>query len=211
MSNFDRERLGISREVLDLYRSYAGPRHIDVGAGAGMYAAASGRWVVCVEPDLDLCRQARQRGLRVVCGTGFALPFRDGSLDTASLIEVIEHVEDPSPLVREALRVCRGSMFLTTPNCEELEEMAKSGLVYEHVRDSTHVSFFTADCLHALLEPLSASVRVRRIRPLPASRLLRKGLFRNFIRFLELCRLVRPRYYFRLFADCSKRYPPSDA
>jgi SAM-dependent methyltransferase len=46
------------------------------------------------------------------------LPYADASFDTVVSMDVVEHVPDPLPWVREALRVLKpnGLLFLTTPN-----------------------------------------------------------------------------------------------
>lgn len=46
------------------------------------------------------------------------LPYPDGAFDLVVSMDVVEHVVDPSPWLREALRVLRpgGTLFLTTPN-----------------------------------------------------------------------------------------------
>jgi SAM-dependent methyltransferase len=46
------------------------------------------------------------------------LPYADAAFDLVVSMDVIEHVADPEPWLREALRVLRpsGKLFLTTPN-----------------------------------------------------------------------------------------------
>lgn len=79
---------------------------LEVGAREGQYPDREG-WI-----RLDI---EGGPGPHVV-GDGEALPFMDGSFDTVLLAEVLEHVEEPRRLLREALRVARGRVVLTTPN-----------------------------------------------------------------------------------------------
>lgn len=53
-----------------------------------------------------------------VIAPGAPLPYPDASFDIVVSMDVVEHVEDPLPWIRGALRVLRpgGSLFLTTPN-----------------------------------------------------------------------------------------------
>ena len=50
---------------------------------------------------------------------GLHLPYDDASFDLVCSTEVIEHVGEPAPWLRELARVTRpgGGLFLTTPNC----------------------------------------------------------------------------------------------
>src|SRR5437763_3424568 len=58
-------------------------------------------------------------GLRFLRADARALPFRDGSFDFAHSSAVLEHVgsrERQAQFVREAWRICRKGLFVTTPN-----------------------------------------------------------------------------------------------
>jgi SAM-dependent methyltransferase len=49
---------------------------------------------------------------------GVPLPYPDGTFDLVVSMDVVEHVSEPLPWLRELVRVVRpgGSLFLTTPN-----------------------------------------------------------------------------------------------
>jgi SAM-dependent methyltransferase len=93
----------------------------DVGAGNGFQAMdleRSGRAVVCVEPGLAGCRNARARGLRrVVRSTLEALRLPSGRLSAIVLLDVLEHLPDPVPVLEECARVLRpgGRLYATVP------------------------------------------------------------------------------------------------
>jgi len=85
-------------------------------------ASADRRFTVC-DIDSRAVALAKQRyggrlaGADVLEPAG-PLPYADHSFDAVVSMDVIEHVADPLPWVREALRVLRpnGLLFLTTPN-----------------------------------------------------------------------------------------------
>ena len=62
-------------------------------------------------------RKDHQSSQVVVCD-GTQLPLNESSFETVVLAEVVEHLIDPIPILREALRVLRerGSLLVTTPN-----------------------------------------------------------------------------------------------
>lgn len=66
-------------------------------------------------PSDDLA--ARWEGLdaAMVCGSAEALPFPDDSFDLVLALEVLEHVPDPSAVVREIARVATGAVVLSVP------------------------------------------------------------------------------------------------
>jgi SAM-dependent methyltransferase len=81
---------------------------VDVGAGAGGVTAMVG-WDVgrtmVVEGNAAMAAQAGRRGLLAAQGEVAALPLGDGVAAVVSLLDVIEHLDDPLPCLREARRV----------------------------------------------------------------------------------------------------------
>jgi ubiquinone/menaquinone biosynthesis C-methylase UbiE len=72
---------------------------------------------VCLDLRLDSLEDARQRSAqcRLVCGSVLSLPFASGSFDAALCLEVLEHLDDPAPAVRELSRVARRAVVLSVP------------------------------------------------------------------------------------------------
>jgi SAM-dependent methyltransferase len=103
-----------------------GPSVLNLGSGPFFeleHLRDSGRRFTVCDVDaraVDLAKQryaARLAGADVL-GPAGALPYPDHSFDTVVSMDVIEHVPEPLPWVREALRVLKpgGLLFLTTPN-----------------------------------------------------------------------------------------------
>ena len=98
------------------------PRLLDVGGGGGHLAAlARGRGWLAV--STDLARQAcavalRGREVPAVQADGALLPFRDGTIDAVTLVNVVDQAREPLTILREAHRVlvAGGLLSLRVPN-----------------------------------------------------------------------------------------------
>ena len=82
------------------------------------------------------------------------LPFRDFSLDGASLIEVIEHIIHAEELLQELSRVIRpgGWLVLTTPNVAHLTYRWRALTGHPPKQEGYHYRFFTKKTLRRSLE-----------------------------------------------------------
>jgi SAM-dependent methyltransferase len=104
------EELRLLRD-LGLQEAAAGGRLVEVGAGTGalarrLAAALPGTAVVALDADLNLLGHVPP-AITPVCGDARALPLGDGSADIVLFRYVLQHVPDPRPVLREALRVLR--------------------------------------------------------------------------------------------------------
>jgi SAM-dependent methyltransferase len=146
---------------------------LELGCGAGSFARALARH----RPDLryvgldisarSLAR-ARARGAkRVALGDVQEHPLRDASVDAVAFFDVLEHVERPDLLLREAARVlrpggrvhgfvpCEGSLYTLHGLASRLGYSPKE-------RYAGHIQRFTADDLRHAIE--RAGLRVERWR-----------------------------------------------
>jgi ubiquinone/menaquinone biosynthesis C-methylase UbiE len=100
----DHERALVQAAFLPL-----GERVLDLGCGEGatlvhLGAPAAAVGVDLFEPKLVLARQVLP-GCRFVAASAEALPFDDESFDHVLVRDVIHHLEDPGPALREIRRV----------------------------------------------------------------------------------------------------------
>jgi ubiquinone/menaquinone biosynthesis C-methylase UbiE len=183
-------------EQLELRRAFllshvrAGETVLDVGCGAGEFAAAllaAGAQPVAVDVAREALRRARERvpGLDTrLWEPGRALPVDDASVDVVWAGEVIEHVADVAPWLSELRRVLRphGTLLLTTPHNgpTTLLRLALSRRAFaEHFEPrSDHVQYFSPHTLRELLDDLGfdvAELRTAGGRPLLRSTILARA------------------------------------
>ncbi|WP_256300813.1 class I SAM-dependent methyltransferase [Haloarchaeobius salinus] len=86
---------------------------LEIGVGSARFAAPLGMQVG-LDPAARMLARARERGVDAVGGVAEALPFRDGSFDTALLVTTICFVDDIPQTLSEARRVLRpdGSLVI---------------------------------------------------------------------------------------------------
>ena len=140
-------------------------RVLDVGCGAGNTGpglrAAGAEHLTGVEFVPDAAEAARARFDEVHSGAiEDALPHLQGPFDTILCLDVLEHLRDPEPVVRElrALASPRGQLKVSVPNARHVS------LVYDLVvrgtfhytdwghRDRTHLRWFTRRDIVELLD-----------------------------------------------------------
>src|SRR5688572_14968651 len=100
-----REQRGLqARKIIEAVLQYKkGGRLLDVGAASGILleqAAKLGFEGEGVEPSRSLAKSAQEAGLKVHLGT-FPHPAVQGQFDVITLVDVIEHVPCPIPLLKD--------------------------------------------------------------------------------------------------------------
>jgi SAM-dependent methyltransferase len=134
-------------------------RWIDLGCGQGEFlelASARGLAGLGLDywaPSAAAAAAGPGRGA-VVADLNRSLPFRSGSLDGASLIEVVEHIMLAEDLLAEVGRVVRpgGWLVVTTPNVAYLPYRRRALTGYPPKQEGYHYRFFTRGTLRAAVE-----------------------------------------------------------
>lgn len=108
--------------ILDLTSPRAGERLLDIGCGSGDHLnlfRKKGCDVTGIDSSplmLDLARQRLAHRAQFHEGRAEDLPFSDNEFDIVTLITALEFTDDPGLAVAEAIRVCRGRIFIGTMN-----------------------------------------------------------------------------------------------
>jgi len=94
---------------------------LDVGAGSGILvekALSMGYKAQGIEPSEWLQQQAEKKNLPIYCGLLDDIP-KESTFDVITLIDVIEHVEDPRTLLDDCFERLRenGVILVATPDC----------------------------------------------------------------------------------------------
>ena len=140
-----------------LERRPAAARLLDVGCSSGAFLMAARRLGMegeGVEISPQAAQTAREAGFRVFTGMLEDAGLADGAFDAITLIELVEHLAEPSRLLAECRRILRpgGILMVTTPNGESWTARAMGARweVFSLRAMGGHVSFFNARSLALL-------------------------------------------------------------
>ncbi len=156
-------RLASARRVVRMLEREVPPgRLLDIGCGVGvLLAAAAPRWQARgVEPSKWAVRHAREVfKLDVIEGSVDSARFPDGSFDAVTLLDVIEHLPDPTRVLTEIHRILRpgGAFYIYTPDIGA--PVARlMGRWWWGLR-AAHLYYFSGATLPALLTKVGFEVR----------------------------------------------------
>lgn len=195
----------VARQLISFVRKYASGSILDLGCATGNYSVilkSLGYDVKGADVNPEYVRRARERGIDTAVIDG-QVPFLDKSFDTVICFEVIEHVADLDVVLSEAKRLAKKIVLFTTPNSEHVTELIQQGLMYEHFAELDHKNFFTKDSLTKALQKHFAHVEVKKGDGINPLALFGSPLIRLPGKVLTKLGILRPQYYFRLFAVCS--------
>jgi SAM-dependent methyltransferase len=143
-----------------------GPKVLDVGCGFGKwgYLCTSNYWQTFASvrgshPEIVGCdgyeanvEMSRKSGCyrEVLHLLVPPLPFDDCSFDSVLLVEIVEHLEQSSAklLIREAKRVARHRVIISTPNYPDIRDGTNSMTGWNAL--DAHLSYHSRACLRGL-------------------------------------------------------------
>ncbi len=188
-------------QLIQFVKKYAGNKVLDFGCAIGNYCVVlsrAGYDMYGVDVNKEYVDKAISRGVHAAL-VHDVLPFADASFDTVIMFEVLEHLTNPSAVIAEARRVARKNVLFTVPNSEDIVELQRSGLLFEHFADLDHKNFFTKESLHALLAPHFSNVVVNSGDPIKPSALFNGTIVQYIVKILTKLGIVAPRFFFRLY------------
>ncbi len=148
-----------SPEALRVVLEYLSPHSsvVDVGCGAGAFAPglmnAGHQWLGLELNESCIERlECRKLPYRKLADAHASFPCVDREFDHAVCIEVLEHVAEPGPFLREIARIIRGRALFSVPNMEALPYFHDWQVVPWHLLEASHLNFFTRASLRMLLE-----------------------------------------------------------
>jgi len=104
--------------ILDLVVPHAGERVLDVGCGNGNHLEFfRDKWcsITGIDPSAEILEIARTKlgsKAELILSQAEDLPFSDDEFDIVTLINVLEIAKNPQKVISEAIRVCRGRVFI---------------------------------------------------------------------------------------------------
>lgn len=110
---------------------------LDVGAGDGLITSMLGEGAVGIEYEDIAVKLAVEKGLNVIQGDAYKLPFEDNTFEAVTMIDVLEHFDTPDIALQEARRVAPILYVNTPPKKDDgtltdkfhIQEWSPAGLV----------------------------------------------------------------------------------
>ncbi len=130
---------------------------VDVGCGFGqLVAELASRFDEAVglelDPDIASAAAGLHPRVEIRCTRLEALGRDEGTVDLVTMNQILEHIEEPGPILDAARRLLRprGVLWVSVPHGGSLGLGLLAGR-HKHVATHMHVNLFTAGTLQALL------------------------------------------------------------
>ena len=197
----------VAMSLIKFTQEYAGKTILDFGCATGNYCvhlSRLGYTVKGVDVNAEYIKIAREKGVEAQLIKG-KVPFMDKSFDTVIVFEVLEHLAKPEKVIAEAKRLAQKNVLFTVPNCGDVKTLRNHGLIFEHFSDLDHKNFFTKESLQNLLKIFFSDVQVWRGDEIDPVALIDNVSLRFMGKVLKKLGLIRPRFFFRLFAVATSK------
>lgn len=154
-------------ELLRRFRRYRETNRIlDVGCGFGFFLSAAmddGWRAYGTEVSQSAFHYLEKLEIpdgQMFMGDVADMGLEEGSFDVVTMFEVIEHLPDPSRVLREICSLLRkdGLLYLTTPNYDSLNRYLL-GDFWSIIQPHEHLFYFTVGSLGRLLRRVGYEVR----------------------------------------------------
>src|SRR5215472_17590154 len=154
-----------AENIIALCISVPHDRILEIGAGDGAVLVALkklgfGREMSALEisaPAVDRLRAADIPGLSASIFDGEQIPSSSATFDLAILSHVVEHLENPRQLIKEAARVAK-HVFIEVP-CEDNWGTGKDW----HWNPEGHINYFTPRSIRFLVQSCGLRIHGQRI------------------------------------------------
>jgi 2-polyprenyl-3-methyl-5-hydroxy-6-metoxy-1,4-benzoquinol methylase len=157
VDRFGKERMKILAPHLGGFCSVP-PRFLDVGCSTGFVVEAAKKegWdAYGIDLNPSAVSFGRSRGLNLSLGDLDQSEFEPASFDVVTMFDVIEHVIDPSDLIKQAIRLLRpgGLIFLYVPNYDSASRILLKEKAH-FIWPTHHLTYFTPKTLEAFITSL---------------------------------------------------------
>ena len=180
----------ISKTRLEFLRSQVtGNKIIDIGCGPGHLINYLSRFSYQVT-GIDRHTYGNKN---IIKAQASKLPFPGNSFNTAFLNNVLEHNQNDSKILAEALRVSPRVIITVPQKCPDT--LKSRGVVYQHYQDRSHLRTYTTTTLRLLVNKSGGKItKLIPIEPLP-----NRELFSELITGSIFWRKLLARIIFILF------------
>ena len=130
-------------------------RLLDIGCNLGTFlqlAKEQGYLITGVEPDANAVEAGLRSGLDIRCGYLHEINLGDARYDIVTLFEVVEHLEDPTGLLKECHRILKpgGFLCMTTGNARSWTVKFLKGRWDYFDLKFGHISFFNPSSIRTI-------------------------------------------------------------
>jgi ubiquinone/menaquinone biosynthesis C-methylase UbiE len=145
--------------VVEFSKVGAGATVLEVGAGTGNFLnlfAGEDRRLIALDLTEEMLREAQSNfpDMDLVLADGKALPFASRSIDLVTCAQMLHHVHDPLPLLKEMRRVATDDAAVLVVDQVAPESYEQTAFMnqLEAIRDPSHATSRSRSSMRVLLQ-----------------------------------------------------------